>query len=265
MENMREKLESLNLVTLKDLAKHRGIKGSSVMKKADLIERLLVSEREQATLATDFRREEAPIKREVPEKRPSRFRKERRPVKREEAKDERTEVRSERAEARSEGPEARSERPEVRGDRPEARSERPEVRGDRPEARSERTEARSERQEVKSERVEYKGERSRISNATQGEESVEVPSGEAPISEASGILEVMQDGFGFIRCENYLPGENDVYVAPNIIRRFNLKTGDILRGVTKGKSQNEKFAALTWRESTDTVQRLRHHAVILRT
>ena len=96
MENMREKLESLNLVTLKDLAKHRGIKGSSVMKKADLIERLLVSEREQATLATDFRREEAPIKREVPEKRPSRFRKERRPVKREEAKDERTEARSER-------------------------------------------------------------------------------------------------------------------------------------------------------------------------
>lgn len=237
MENMREKLESLNLVTLKDLAKHRGIKGSSVMKKADLIERLLVSEREQATLATDFRREEAPIKREVPEKRPSRFRKERRPVKREEAKDERTEVRSERAEARSEGPEARSERPEVRGDRPEARSEGPEVR--------------SERQEVKSERVEYKGERSRISNATQGEESVEVPSGEAPISEASGILEVMQDGFGFIRCENYLPGENDVYVAPNIIRRFNLKTGDILRGVTKGKSQNEKFAALTHLEGVN--------------
>ena len=131
MENMREKLESLNLVTLKDLAKHRGIKGSSVMKKADLIERLLVSEREQATLATDFRREEAPIKREVPEKRPSRFRKERRPVKREEAKDERTEVRSERAEARSEGPEARSERPEVRGESPEDRSERPEVSGER--------------------------------------------------------------------------------------------------------------------------------------
>ena len=244
MENMREKLESLNLVTLKDLAKHRGIKGSSVMKKADLIERLLVSEREQATLATDFRREEVPIKREVPEKRPSRFRKERRPVKREEAKDERTEARSERTEARSERTEVRSERTEARSEGPEARSERAEV-------RSERSEARSERQEVKSERVEYKGERSRISNATQGEESVEVPSGEAPISEASGILEVMQDGFGFIRCENYLPGENDVYVAPNIIRRFNLKTGDILRGVTKGKSQNEKFAALTHLEGVN--------------
>ena len=45
---------------------------------------------------------------------------------------------------------------------------------------------------------------------------------------ANGILEVMPDGFGFIRCENYLPGENDVYVSPSQIRRFNLKTGDIL-------------------------------------
>ena len=49
--------------------------------------------------------------------------------------------------------------------------------------------------------------------------------------EANGILEVMQDGFGFIRCENYLPGENDVYVAPGMIRKYNLKTGDILTGV----------------------------------
>ena len=39
---------------------------------------------------------------------------------------------------------------------------------------------------------------------------------------ASGILEVMPDGFGFIRCENFLPGENDVYVAPSQIRRFGL-------------------------------------------
>ena len=44
--------------------------------------------------------------------------------------------------------------------------------------------------------------------------------------EASGILEVLADGYGFIRSDNYLPGENDVYVAPSQIRRFNLKTGD---------------------------------------
>ena len=46
---------------------------------------------------------------------------------------------------------------------------------------------------------------------------------------AKGILEVLPDGYGFIRSDNYLPGENDVYVSPSQIRRFNLKTGDILK------------------------------------
>ena len=63
---------------------------------------------------------------------------------------------------------------------------------------------------------------------------------------ARGILEVMPDGFGFIRSDNYLPGENDVYVSPSQIRRFNLKTGDILKGNTRVKSQNEKFSALLY-------------------
>lgn len=66
---------------------------------------------------------------------------------------------------------------------------------------------------------------------------------------ARGILEVMSDGFGFIRCENYLPGENDVYVAPSQIRRFGLKTGDILEGNTRVKTQNEKFSALLYVKS----------------
>lgn len=64
--------------------------------------------------------------------------------------------------------------------------------------------------------------------------------------EANGILEVMPDGFGFIRCENFLPGENDVYVAPSQIRRFNLKTGDIIIGNRRIKAATEKFAALLY-------------------
>ena len=64
--------------------------------------------------------------------------------------------------------------------------------------------------------------------------------------EANGILEVMPDGFGFIRCENFLPGENDVYVAPSQIRRFNLKTGDIIVGNRRVKAATEKFAALLY-------------------
>lgn len=63
---------------------------------------------------------------------------------------------------------------------------------------------------------------------------------------ANGILEVMPDGYGFIRCENYLPGENDVYVAPSQIRKFGLKTGDIVEGNTRVKTQGEKFSALLY-------------------
>ncbi|HCT92076.1 MAG TPA: transcription termination factor Rho [Lachnospiraceae bacterium] len=63
---------------------------------------------------------------------------------------------------------------------------------------------------------------------------------------AEGILEVMPDGFGFIRSDNYLPGDNDVYVSPSQIRRFNMKTGDILKGNTRIKSQGEKFSALLY-------------------
>ena len=63
---------------------------------------------------------------------------------------------------------------------------------------------------------------------------------------ANGILEVLQDGYGFIRSENYLPGDHDVYVSPSQIRRFGLKTGDILTGNTRIKTQGEKFSALLY-------------------
>ena len=66
---------------------------------------------------------------------------------------------------------------------------------------------------------------------------------------ANGILEVMPDGYGFIRCENYMPGENDVYVSPAQIRKLNLKTGDIVVGNLRTKTQNEKFAALLYVKS----------------
>ncbi len=74
------------------------------------------------------------------------------------------------------------------------------------------------------------------------EESINLDSGQT----ISGILEVMQDGFGFVRSDNYMPGENDVYVSPSQIRRFNLKTGDIITGNTRIKSDKEKFSALLY-------------------
>ncbi len=75
----------------------------------------------------------------------------------------------------------------------------------------------------------------------------ELDSGE----EHSGILEVLQEGYGFIRCDNYLPGEEDVYVSPMLIRKYKLRTGDILKGNTRIRSQNEKFAALLYIKSVN--------------
>ena len=138
---MREKYESLPLATLKDLAKARGLKGISTMKKAELIERML----------------------EEDEK-----------------------------------------------------------------------EKKSARETVKE-----------LSANTGDKEVHDIDKLDSGIT-AHGILEVMQDGYGFIRSDNYLPGENDVYVSPSQIRRFNLKTGDILEGNTRIKTQQEKFSALLY-------------------
>lgn len=64
-----------------------------------------------------------------------------------------------------------------------------------------------------------------------------------------GILEVMADGYGFLRTENFLPGSGDIYVSPSQIRRFNLKTGDSVKGNIRLPKDNEKFAALLYVKS----------------
>lgn len=74
------------------------------------------------------------------------------------------------------------------------------------------------------------------------EYNAELDSGE----QANGILEVLPEGYGFIRCANYLPGDKDIYVSPMQIRKFGLKTGDILGGPIRVKTQGEKFSALLY-------------------
>lgn len=82
-------------------------------------------------------------------------------------------------------------------------------------------------------------------NKNRVEESTEVITEEVkPEEMANGILEIMPDGFGFIRSKNYLSGDEDVYVSPSQIRRFRLKTGDVLTGVKREKVNNEKYEAL---------------------
>ncbi|MGB4661516.1 MAG: transcription termination factor Rho [Mobilitalea sp.] len=99
-------------------------------------------------------------------------------------------------------------------------------------------------EQIQNEQAQSAGSEDKIS-APSRNESDQLDSGEAKI----GILEVLPDGYGFIRCDNYLPGENDVYISPAQIRRFNLKTGDIVAGNTRVRNQNEKFSALLFVKS----------------
>ena len=69
----------------------------------------------------------------------------------------------------------------------------------------------------------------------------------------TGILEIMSDGFGFIRCDNYLPGEHDVYVGTPLIRKYGLRSGDIVSGNTKIRSATEKFSPLLYVKTVNGV------------
>lgn len=199
---MREKYESLGLADLKAIAKARGLKGTSTMKKAELIELMLAEDEKDKAEGKTVQ------PKGVMEKTP------------------RTEA---------------SGTDSKRTERTAGKSERSDVRAEAAEGRIEASAPR-ERQEVRNERQE-----GRIEEARSEEDKfpAELDSGIA----ASGILEVMPDGYGFIRCENFLPGDHDVYVAPSQIRRFGLKTGDILEGNTRVRTQGEKFAALLYVKS----------------
>ena len=61
-----------------------------------------------------------------------------------------------------------------------------------------------------------------------------------------GVIEIMQDGFGFLRSpeSNYLPGPDDIYVSPNQIKKFSLRTGDSIEGEIRAPKQGERYFAL---------------------
>ena len=170
MDNMREKYESLSVAALKDLAKARGLKSLSGLKKAEVVEAMLA---EDQRLKQIKKRED----------------------------------------------EAAQAKEKVKKER------------------------NTQTEQGAAEHTEKTTDKNTDRNADQGEmPNANLDSGIT----ANGILEVMQEGYGFIRCANYLPGENDVYVSPSQIRRFRLKTGDIVCGNTRIKTQSEKFSALLY-------------------
>lgn len=247
---MREKLQTLPLVQLKELAKAQGIKGVTGMRKADLIEELCrLAEQEEiiktAVAPPQMRQAgQSEVRTENRNDRSGKTERSDRGEKTERSdRYERTE-RSERMEKTDRY--ERADRSE-KNDRYE-KSDRGD-RSERVEKTAEKTADRAIDRTDRGERQEYsdRGERMirqmpRQQESLSAQEVADLDSG----IEANGILEVMPDGFGFIRCENFLPGDNDVYVAPSQIRRFNLKTGDIIVGNRRVKTAAEKFAALLY-------------------
>ncbi|MDD5944395.1 MAG: transcription termination factor Rho [Clostridia bacterium] len=74
-----------------------------------------------------------------------------------------------------------------------------------------------------------------------------VPEGE----ESEGILEIMADGYGFLRTENFEQGDNDIYISQSQIRRFNLRTGDNVKGITRQAREGERYGALLFVKSVN--------------
>lgn len=333
--SMREKYQSLALADLKEIAKSRGIKGTSGMKKADIIEAMVALDEEaEGRPGTPVRTEEKgdaadkaaaapkksrsvsekPLGKTAPEKRmaekPSEVKSS--AEKEEEAAPAETEGQARVQNVQQAAPQVQNATQAQSAAQPQAVTQpqsatqsqqanqsqtasqnRPAERGTdrKPMRRNTQNENGSRRnygnQEQRSTRTiimnnndnrqntpgsqqgerTYNGERSVPQNRSYNTERAESSQQDNPMpvqnvndddkfpSEldsgvaAHGILEVMPDGYGFIRCANYLPGENDVYVAPSQIRRFNLKTGDIVEGNTRIKTQNEKFSALLYVKS----------------
>lgn len=238
---MREKYESLALVDLKEIAKARKIKGVSAMKKAEIVEAMLLEDEKEKNAA--------------------------------EASDEKAESASQKVVVDGPSPEKKAGDTEKRpagGSRPQVEGRTARENTSSGEGRAVRENMSSGEGRVMRENISAGEGRAARENASAGESRLSGenrPAGENRASGAGradedkfpsdldsgitahGILEVMPDGYGFIRCENYLPGENDVYVAPSQIRRFNLKTGDILAGNTRIKTQSEKFSALLYVKS----------------
>ena len=240
---MREKLETLSLAKLKEFAKEQEIKGYGSMRKAELIDILCAKAEEKegisAPAVVSTGNDEPSANDVEPAKKAGE------PVKREAepAKEEKAPApaQTQAAPANRVNPNEKK-RTVVRSYRQEGTQRTGNYRQGQSDAaeRNDRQERQEQRQDMnRMESIRETAEEARP-EFQPSPELQELDSG----VDAYGILEVMPDGFGFIRCENYLPGENDVYVAPSQIRRFNMKTGDIIQGSRRVKTAAEKFAAL---------------------
>lgn len=243
---MREKLQTLPLSELKEMAKSRGIKGISSLRKAEIIDLLCdEAEKNPEVKPAEIKREKAetPRSQDMPRSQEtSRSQESYRPQDQSHAPERNQSRSQDYQENRNDSRGTDNRRPVSRGydnKYTQNRTQSPKPHGNS--GMNNSMSQNSTPSQSEGERFTRADNRS-DSIGLSSQDMAELDSG----IEANGILEVMPDGFGFIRCENFLPGENDVYVAPSQIRRFNLKTGDIIVGNRRVKSATEKFAALLY-------------------
>lgn len=158
----------------------------------------------------------------------------------------------------------------VKEDRDAVKAEKGRVKKEKTVANKEKTEAKK----IETAKIEATKVKEIVSNETYEESAQNPELGEEPLENASqdnvsrdevrregprdtdakeahGILEVMADGYGFIRSENFMPGEQDVYVNSLMIRRFHLKTGDMIYGYAKSRNPQERYNALLYIETVN--------------
>ena len=227
---MREKLQSLPMVELREIAKANGIKSVTTMRKEALITQII--EAGQGGAETEV---EVETSTPVVSERNTTYQRNSSYQKREEA--ERTNPYQKREEAERTNPYQRRDdsRTEVRGE------------GDRGQVRQQTRTDMPGKIYISPvcPEVPLDGSLTPEEETRRLQADIYDPSLDSGIK-THGILEIMPEGFGFIRCDNYMPGENDIYVAPAQIKRYNLKTGDIITGRVKVRTQAEKFAALLY-------------------
>ena len=215
---MREKLQSLPVSELRAIAKENGIKSVTKLRKQQLVDMMLeVNERNQKKQTEAAQKEEVnnENKENIEVAEVSTEEKEDKPEK---------EVKKKKSENKEKNSESHKE----------LKTEK---------KNSHKSEGKSEgKTEHRIIKTHSKNENKPVQKVQKTEKRDPQPTDEGDFK--SGILEVMPDGFGFIRCDNYMPGDDDVYVAPSQIKRFNLKTGDILEGKVRAKRESEKFGAL---------------------
>lgn len=250
----REKYESLPLSMLKALAKSRNMKGISTLRKEALIERMLEEDQkenqknmEEPAVLKEEKKTETVQNQEPQEKREDGMERQNRETSENGTARPYQRPRYVRREERSENGERQEYRPRAPRFN-ERRFQEPRNYNQNNREEEQRQEPRQEAgQEMRQEPLRQEARPETRQEPRQ--ETSTLDSGQ----EACGILEVMPDGFGFIRSDNYMPGDSDVYVSPSQIRRFGLKTGDIIRGNTRVKSATEKFSALLYLKSVNNL------------